>query len=93
MVCVKRLIDKVVWRMFYLFEGIGFYVLPLHYYSPISDMRELRKCSDLLLQEHPMYNSVDLREDAQLEVLNVLKGYEDEYCYAGDTAIPINLSS
>ena len=83
MLCIKRLIDKVVWLLFYLFEGIGFHVLPLHYYSPIPDTRQLRKRSDLLVQEYPMYG-VDLREDAQLEILNLLKGYEDEYCHAGD---------
>jgi len=79
---MKRLIDKVVWRMFYLFERIGFHVLPVHYYSPIPDTRQLCKRSELLTQEHPMYG-VDLRKDAQLDVLNLLKDYEDEYRHAG----------
>jgi len=79
---MKKLIDQVVWRMFYLFERIGFHVLPVHYYSPIPDTRQLRKHSELLTQEHPMYG-VDLREDAQLDVLNLLKSHESEYRLAG----------
>lgn len=79
---MKTLIDKIVWRMFYLFERIGFHVLPIHYYSPIPDTRHLRKHSELLTQEQPM-SGVDLREDAQIDLLNLLKDFEDEYRQAG----------
>ncbi len=88
---MKRLIDKIVWRLFYLFERIGFHVLPVHFYSPIPDTRQLRKSLELLTQEHPMY-SVDLREAEQLDVLNLLKNYEDEYRQAGDGTFGITQS-
>ncbi len=80
---MKRLIDKIIWKIFYLFERIGIHVLPVHYYSPIPDTRQLGKRLELLTQEHPMYG-VDLREAAQLDILNLLKSYEDEYRQAGD---------
>lgn len=88
---MKRLIDKVVWRMFYVFERLGFHFLPVHYYSPIPDTRQLRKRSELLTQEHPMYG-VYLREDAQFGILNLLKGYEEEYRQAGNGIFGITQS-
>jgi hypothetical protein len=45
---MKKLIDKVIWKIFFLFERIGIHVLPVHYYSPIPDTRQLGKRSELL---------------------------------------------
>ncbi|KHD08597.1 hypothetical protein PN36_02720 [Candidatus Thiomargarita nelsonii] len=76
---IKKLIDKVVWRLFPFFEKFGFHVLPVHYYSPIPDTRQLKKNIDLLAKEHPLYG-IDMREKEQLEILyNVLKPIENEY--------------
>jgi len=75
---MKRLIGKILWRLFPIFEYFGIHVLPIHYYSPIPDTREIRNHPALFNQEHAMYG-VNMREEAQLDALNVLKDYEGEY--------------
>ncbi len=79
---MKKIIDKIIMQLFYLFEYFGIHILPVHYYSPIPDTRQLRKRLGSLTQEHPMHG-VDFKEDAQIEILDLLKDYEEEYCNAG----------
>ena len=79
---MNRIIEHVIWQFFYIFENLGLHVLPITYYSPIPDTRQLRNHLELLTQEHPMLG-VDLREEAQLGFLDLLKDYEDEYLHAG----------
>ncbi len=89
---MKKFIDKIVWKMFYLFERIGFHVLPVHYYSPIPDTRAFRKNTALLTQEHPMCG-VNLGEDKQIEILtHLLKDYEEEYRHTGSGIFGITQS-
>jgi len=79
---MKTLIEKIIWRMFYLFEYFGIHILPVHYYSPIPDTRQLHRNLELLQQEHPMYG-IDLSVDTQIKNLSLLKEYEDEYRRTG----------
>jgi hypothetical protein len=79
---MKRVIDWLIWRLFYMFERLGVHVLPVHYYSPIPDTRLLRKHLNLLLQEHPLYG-VEKNETTQLNTLKILQTFENEYISAG----------
>jgi len=69
---MNRIIEHVIWQFFYIFENLGLHVLPITYYSPIPDTRQLRNHLELLTQEHPMLG-VDLREEAQLGFLDYIR--------------------
>lgn len=80
---MRRVLDGLLWRLFDVLEHVGVHVLPVNYYSPIPDMRELRKHRHLFDVEHPM-PGVDMRIEAQLRFLeDVVKPWEGQYLRAG----------
>jgi hypothetical protein len=60
---------------FSIFERLGIHVLPVHYYSPVPDTRELRKDWDLWHREWS-FVGVDFDLGAQVELLKGLQFYE-----------------
>lgn len=80
---IKRLWTNLAWRLFPLFETFGLHVLPVHYYSPIPDTRELRAKRALFDAHHPM-PGVELDLDRQMRfVETVVQPWEREYRDAG----------
>ncbi len=79
----KRAISKVLWRTFPLWERLGVHILPVHFYSPIPDTRELKAHPEWFAADHPM-TGVDMRESEELQLLDKLgKAWEADYKLAG----------
>jgi predicted O-methyltransferase YrrM len=74
---LKFLLGKVVKRAFVWFERLGFHIMPVHYYSPIPEVRKLpssiwKRTSELV--------GIDMNEDFQLKLLEEFKRlYGREY--------------
>jgi predicted O-methyltransferase YrrM len=82
----KRVISKILWRAFPLWERLGLHVLPVHFYSPIPDTRELKAHPEWFAADHPM-TGVDMRELEELQLLEKLgKAWEADYKLAGGDA-------
>lgn len=80
---MNRLLERILWKLFPLFEKLGIHVLPVHFYSPVPDMRQLRKNMHLFNVEHPMYG-IDMPHEDQIDFLrHVVKSYEAEYIKVG----------
>lgn len=79
---IKKVWEKIWWVSFPFFQKMGIHVLPVHYYTPIPDTRELQAKRMLFERDHPMYG-VDMREGDQWRLLEVVKAYEEEYRKAG----------
>jgi hypothetical protein len=76
---MRRILGKIFWHMFPFLESLGIHMLPVHYYSPIPDTRELRGNQHLFDVEHPMYG-IKMRGDEQLRFCTeVIKPLEEEY--------------
>lgn len=87
---IKKIWEKIWWVSFPLFQKLGIHVLPVHFYSPIPDTRELKAQKHLFEQDHPMYG-VDMREKEQWKLVeSVVKAYEDEYRAAGGAFFGVN---
>jgi predicted O-methyltransferase YrrM len=81
---IRKIWEKIWWVSFPFFEKFGIHVLPVHYYSPLPDTRELKAKKHLFDREHPMHG-VDMREGEQWRLLETtLKPYEEEYEDAGN---------
>lgn len=65
-------------KVFPFFEKFGIHVLPVHYYDPIPDTRELRRNLNLWYKEGT-FSGVDFNIKEQLQLLNKLKNYKIEY--------------
>ncbi|MBN1995820.1 MAG: class I SAM-dependent methyltransferase [Anaerolineae bacterium] len=63
---------------FTFFEKLGLHVLPVHYYSPVPDTRELRKNFRRWYTESNLAG-IDLNLQGQTEFLKNLKTYQIEY--------------
>lgn len=73
---------------FAFFEKFGIHVLPVYYYSPIPDTRELRKNFDRWYREWS-FAGVDFNLEEQLNLLNSLRAYKiecDKLPSSGDIA-------
>jgi predicted O-methyltransferase YrrM len=76
---MRRILGRTFWNLFPFFESLGIHMLPVHYYSPIPDTRELRRNQHLFDVEHPMYG-INMRGDEQLRLcMEVIKPLEEEY--------------
>ena len=62
---------------FTFFEKFGVHVLPVHYYSPVPDTRDLRKNLDKWYRESS-FTGVDFDMEGQLEILDTLRAYKPE---------------
>jgi hypothetical protein len=62
---------------FTFFEKFGVHVLPVHYYSPVPDTRELRKDLDKWYREWS-FTGVDFDMKGQLQILDNLRAYKGE---------------
>lgn len=75
---LRRIWQRLVWRLFPLWQRFGLHVLPVHYYSPISDTRKLRRNKRLFDVPHPMYG-VEMDGPRQMELIEqTIKPYESE---------------
>lgn len=83
MTVVARVVNAVLWRLFEVLERAGVHALPVHFYSPIPEMRALRRLRDRFEVEHPM-PGVDMSGERQMRLLKtVVKPWEAEYLRAG----------
>jgi len=62
---------------FTFFEKFGVHILPVHYYSPIPNTRELRKSFYRWYKESNL-TGIDMNIEEQLKLLNVLRTYQTE---------------
>jgi len=76
----KRVLEKFLFtKGFDLFETFGIHILPVHYYSPIPDIRILRKKKNLWSRELPLLG-IDLNIDGQKRLLETIcPPFRDEY--------------
>ncbi len=80
---IRKNWERIWWVSFPFFEKLGIHVLPVHYYSPLPDTRELKAKAHLFEREHPMVG-VDMREQDQWALAEtLLQPYEEEYQKAG----------
>jgi len=63
--------------LFTFFEKLGFHILPVHYYSPIPDTRELKKYRPQWDKEWS-FTGVDFDLEGQLELVEELAAYRHE---------------
>jgi len=63
---------------FTFFERFGIHTLPVHFYSPVPDTRELRKRQDKWYREED-FSGIDFNIVDQKELLRSLKTYNDEF--------------
>jgi predicted O-methyltransferase YrrM len=76
---MARVVNALLWRVFEVLERAGVHALPVHFYSPIPEMRKLRRERDRFDVEHPM-PGVDMSGERQLRLLEtVVKPWEAEY--------------
>ena len=80
----KRLLQRLLLgkssfsgEKFTFFEKFGVHVLPVHYYSPVPDTRELRKNLDKWYREWS-FTGVDFNMEGQLQILDDLRAYKRE---------------
>ncbi|NKB23707.1 MAG: hypothetical protein GKR87_04890 [Kiritimatiellae bacterium] len=69
--------DKIWGTLFDVFEKFGIHILPVHYYTPIPDTRELRKTLKNWYKKSPM-QGVNLNEGSQLDLLNAFSSYSHQ---------------
>src|SRR5215475_8716387 len=60
---------------FTFFEKFGIHVLPVHYYSPVPDTRELRKNLDKWYREGN-FTGIDFDMEGELRILDDLRAYK-----------------
>jgi len=65
-------------RMFERFERLGIHVLPVHFYSPVPDTRELRRDLSKWYREGS-FIGVDFNMGEQIQLLDKLRAYHSEY--------------
>ncbi len=76
---IKRGIKKILLgRGITFFERFGLHVLPVHYYSPVPCMRDLRKNVEYWYKEGS-FTGVNFNIKEQLDFLDKLKKYKNEY--------------
>jgi predicted O-methyltransferase YrrM len=80
---LKEAIKTVVRKVFFgkilvFFERMGFHLLPVHFYSPIPSIRELRKNPKTWYKEGS-FGGIDFNIKEQEGLLGELKAYENEY--------------
>ena len=72
-------LNRILWRLFPVFEHFGIHLAPVHYYSPIPDTRSLKRSPAKFEEEHPMFG-IDMRAEKQLTLLKtIVLPYEREY--------------
>jgi hypothetical protein len=83
-IIVQRLLQRLLLgkssfsgERFTFFEKFGVHVLPVHYYSPVPDTRELRKNLDKWYREWN-FTGVDFDMEGQLQILDNLRAYKRE---------------
>jgi hypothetical protein len=83
-IIVQRLLQRLLLgkssfsrERFTFFEKFGVHVLPVHYYSPVPDTRELRKNLDKWYREGN-FTGVDFDMEGQLQILADLRAYKRE---------------
>jgi predicted O-methyltransferase YrrM len=75
---IKLLVNTLIFRQFFgLFERLGLHVLPVHYYSPVPDTRELRAELPNWYRESSLVG-IDLNMDGQMRLLSALGAYRNE---------------
>ena len=74
---LKFVLKKIYRKSFTLWERLGFHILPVHYYSPIPEVRKLR---DDIWEHISELVGIDINEEFQLKLLEEFqKRYSKEY--------------
>jgi len=81
-----------VWRLFAPLERWGVHFLPVHYYSPVPNTRELHARRDQFDVQHPMHG-IDMRAEEQLALMTrMMKPFESEFQTAGGQQFGLDAS-
>lgn len=75
---VLRRIGKIIYKKsFPLWEKLGFYIIPNHFYYPIPDTRTLK---DDLWEKHSELIGIDMNEEGQINLLSLFSSkFKEEY--------------
>ncbi len=74
---LRRLSNGFFQKTFAFWQGLGFHITPVHFYSPIPDTKKL---SDALWQNHNLSTGIDFQEQEQIEWLKMVASrYQNEY--------------
>lgn len=75
----KILFQKFFWEKgFATFEKLGLHVLPVHFYSPVPDTRQLRRNLHQWNKDWD-FTGIDFKEDQQIQLLQNLSKFKREY--------------
>jgi predicted O-methyltransferase YrrM len=75
---------KAIWhnilfgKAFAFFEKLGIHILPVHFYSPVPDTRELRRNLQQWNKDWD-FTGVDFNEYQQIQLLQCLSNFRNEY--------------
>jgi hypothetical protein len=76
---IGALVARFTVKHYGFFEKMGIHVIPVHYYEPIPDRKELKTREDLWKNESRL-PGIDMKETGQVELLNkVFPAYSEEY--------------
>jgi predicted O-methyltransferase YrrM len=65
-------------RSFRIWERLGFYVIPAHYYEPIPSTKDLIANEDKIWKKSELVG-VDMNDELQLELVNIFSKYCNEW--------------
>lgn len=76
---IKILLQMILWgKGFAFFEKLGLHILPIHFYNPIPDTKELRRNLHQWNKDWD-FTGIDFKENQQIEFLHYLANFRNEY--------------
>lgn len=74
---IRRALNRLIKETFVLWQRLGIHVTPVHFYQPVPDTREL---GEAVLRRRTSLVGIDMREQAQLDLLvAVREDFGEEY--------------
>lgn len=78
-ICLKRVLNVMHNRLFHEVESLGFHVMPVHYYSPIPDTREIMARTHEIFESNRKMTGLSMNEEKQKVFLEeVIAKYSKE---------------
>ncbi len=79
---INILFQRILWilwgNIFSFFEKLGLHVLPVHFYSPVPDTRELRRNLQQWNKDWD-FTGIDFKDNQQIKFLQYLDNFKTEY--------------